>query len=163
MLIIKNGKILTMAGKVIEKGCVFIDKDKIVEINEKASYQAKEDDIIIDAEGLWVLPGIIDAHSHIGITEEKKGLEGDDCNEMTSPITPELRALDAINPLDPAFHNAIQAGITSVMVGPGSTNVVGGQFLFMKTHGRVVDDMVVLEPAAMKVSFGENPKSAYKD
>ncbi len=163
MLIIKNGKIITMSDKVLEKGSILIDKDKIIEINENLSYQAKEEDIIIDAEGLWVLPGIVDAHSHIGITEEKKGLEGDDCNELTSPITPELRALDAINPLDPAFHNAIQAGITGVMVGPGSTNVVGGQFLFMKTHGRIVDDMVVLEPAAMKVSFGENPKSAYKD
>lgn len=163
MLIIKNGKVITMAGQVLEKGCVIIERDKIKAVKQTMDFQAEKEDIVIDAQDLWVMPGIIDAHSHIGITEEKKGMEGDDCNETTSPITPELRALDAINPLDPAFHNAIQAGITGVMVGPGSTNVVGGQFLFMKTHGRVVDDMVVMEPAAMKVSFGENPKNSYKN
>lgn len=88
---------------------------------------------------------------------------GDDCNEGTNPITPTLRALDAINPMDAAFHDAIKAGVTSVMVGPGSANVVGGQFLFMKTHGRCIDDMVVKNPAAMKVAFGENPKTCYGD
>jgi imidazolonepropionase-like amidohydrolase len=119
--------------------------------------------MVIDAKGLWVMPGIIEAHCHIGISEEKEGQEQDDSNETTLPVTPYIRALDAVNPMDAAFHNAIQAGITSVMVGPGSSNVVGGQFLFMKTHGRVIDDMVIKEPAAMKVAFGENPKKAYKD
>ncbi|ROR27484.1 imidazolonepropionase-like amidohydrolase [Mobilisporobacter senegalensis] len=163
MLLIRNGKIITMAGKILENGCVLIEKDKIVAVDENIHISLSENDKVINAEGLWVMPGIIESHCHIGITEEKKGTEGDDCNETTNPITPYVRALDAINPLDPAFHDAIKAGITSVMVGPGSSNVVGGQFVFMKTHGRVIDNMTILEPAAMKVSFGENPKSFYKE
>ncbi|HEX3023562.1 MAG TPA: amidohydrolase, partial [Lachnospiraceae bacterium] len=161
MLLIKNGKVLTMAGEILEQGCVLVENDKIIEVGDRI--EEKEDYTVIDAKGLWVMPGIIEAHCHIGITEEKKGAIGDDCNESTSPVTPYLRALDAVNPLDPAFHTAIQAGITSVMVGPGSTNVVGGQFIFMKTHGRIIDRMVLLAPAAMKISFGENPKTSYKD
>lgn len=163
MLFIKNGKVLTMAGKTYEHGCVLIKNGKIAFVGENTEFTPEEEDTVIDAGGLWVMPGIIEAHCHIGITEEKKGEEDDDCNEATDPITPHIRGLDAVNPMDAAFHNAIQAGITSVMVGPGSTNVVGGQFLFMKTHGRVIDDMVVKEPAAMKVAFGENPKRSYKD
>lgn len=116
---------------------------------------------MIDASNCWVTPGIIEAHCHIGIIEEKKGFEGDDCNETYEPVTPYLRAIDGINVMDPAFHNALSAGITGVMVGPGSSNVVGGQFIFIKTHGRDIDNMVVLEPAAMKVAFGENIKTNY--
>ncbi len=163
MLLIKNGKILTMAEKTYEQGSILIKDGKIAFVGEQADVSIGEEDMIIDAKGLWVMPGIIEAHCHIGITEEKEGQEHDDSNETTLPVTPYIRALDAVNPMDAAFHNAIQAGITSVMVGPGSSNVVGGQFLFMKTQGRVIDDMVVKEPAAMKVAFGENPKSAYKD
>ncbi len=163
MLLIKNGIIHTMAGDVIKPGDVLIDNGKIVEIGNKIITKLKKNDITIDAIGLWVMPGIIDAHCHMGITEEKKGIEGDDDNEATSPVTPYLRAIDAINPLDPAFHNALQAGITSVMVGPGSSNVVGGQFAFLKTHGRVIDKMIVKAPAAMKIAFGENPKNTYKE
>jgi imidazolonepropionase-like amidohydrolase len=163
MLIIQNGKVLTMAGQILDTGTIVIEGKKIIEVSSEPTKHNNNDDIIIDASGLWVLPGIIEAHCHIGIIEEKKGLEGDDCNETTNPCTPTLRALDAINPLDPAFHAAIQAGITSVMVGPGSSNVIGGQFVFIKTHGRIIDDMVIKEPAAMKVSFGENPKGSYKE
>lgn len=97
----------------------------------------------------------------MGITEEKKGMEGDDCNETVDPVTPYLQAIDAINPMDAAFNDAIRAGITSAMIGPGSANVVGGQFAFLKTHGRSVDRMIVKAPAAMKVAFGENPKVNY--
>lgn len=163
MLLIKNGKILTMAGIVLERGCILIENNKIKSIEESIDLPDDCEVTVIDAHGLWVLPGLIEAHCHIGITEEKIGIAGEDCNETTLPITPYIRALDAINPMDPAFHNAIQAGITSVMVGPGSSNIVGGQFLFMKTQGRVIDKMTVLEPAAMKVAFGENPKNSYKD
>ncbi len=163
MLLIKNGIIYTITGDFINPGNVLVENDKIIEVGKEIKTTLKADTRIIDASGLWVMPGIIDAHCHIGITEEKEGEEGDDCNETTTPITPYLRAIDAINPLDPAFHNALQAGITSVMAGPGSSNVVGGQFVFLKTHGRVVDKMVVLAPAAMKVAFGENPKAAYKE
>jgi imidazolonepropionase-like amidohydrolase len=163
MLLIKNGKILTMAGYILECGSILVDKNKIISIDVSIDIPESNDNIIIDASGLWVLPGLIEAHCHIGISEEKIGTAGEDCNETTDPLTPHVRALDAVNPMDPAFHNAIQAGITSVMVGPGSCNVVGGQFLFMKTQGRVVDKMKILEPAAMKVAFGENPKNSYKD
>lgn len=159
MLLIKNGKILTMAGVTYDSGCVLINNGKIENVAEHI--EVKQDIPEIDARGCWVMPGLIEAHCHIGISEEKKGFEGDDCNEMTEPLTPWLRALDAINPMDSAFHNAVSSGITSVMVGPGSSNVVGGQFAFIKTDGRMIDDMVVLEPAAMKVAFGENPKTNY--
>lgn len=163
MLLIKDGIVFTKTGDLLEAVNVLIENDKIIEVGKVIKTLIKEDVTIIDASGLWVMPGIIDAHCHIGITEEKMGLEGDDSNESTTPITPYLRAMDAINTLDPAFHNALQAGITSVMVGPGSSNVVSGQFVFMKTHGRDIEKMIVLEPAAMKVSFGENPKSIFKE
>ena len=163
MILIKNGKILTMAGKVYERGCLLVKDGKIEKIGHEIEIGQEALSEIIDAEGGWVMPGLIEAHCHIGITEEKKGLEGDDCNEMKDPVTPYIRGLDAINPMDSAFHNAISAGITSMMVGPGSSNVVGGQFAFIKAGGRCVDDMVVLAPAAMKVAFGENPKSNYNE
>jgi len=161
MLLIKNGKIFTMTGENFESGCILIKDKKIIKVDKELDTSAYETFEKIDAQGLWVMPGLIDAHCHIGITEEKKGFEGDDCNEMTDPLTPYIRAIDAINPMDSAFHNAICSGITSVMVGPGSSNVVGGQFAFIKTKGRSIDDMVILEPAAMKIAFGENPKTNY--
>ena len=163
-MVITNGKIFTMEDRIIENGYVRIEGKYIAEVDTMSVFQKKkEDGEILDVRGAWVLPGLIEAHSHIGITEEKWGIIGDDCNEGTNPVTPSLRAIDAVNPMDPAFHDAIEAGITSVMVGPGSSNVVGGQFLFMKTHGRCVDEMAVKNPAAMKVAFGENPKTAYGD
>lgn len=122
--------------------------------------KGKETDVIevMDVQGRLVMPGIIEAHCHVGITEEKKGMEGDDCNENVEPVTPYLRAIDAINTMDAAFDDAVRAGITSAMIGPGSSNVVGGQFAFIKMKGRRIDDLVVLAPAAMKIAFGENPK-----
>lgn len=160
MLYIKNGLVFTMAGQVWENGQVLIENGKIQAVGEKVPCPDKNARVI-DAQGGWVLPGLIEAHCHIGITEEKKGFEGDDCNEVNQPVTPYLKALDAVNPMDSAFHNALSAGITTVMVGPGSSNVVGGQFLAMKTYGRVIDRMILKEPAAMKVAFGENPKTNY--
>ncbi|WP_346929708.1 amidohydrolase [Clostridium sp.] len=163
MLLIKNGKILTMSGVDYDKGYILIEGKKIIEVGEYIDEDNNDISEVIDASNCLVMPGIIEAHSHIGIQEERKGFEGNDCNEMTEPVTPYLKALDAINPMDSTFHQALSAGITGVMVGPGSSNVVGGQFVFIKTHGRVIDNMVVLEPAAMKVAFGENPKSNYND
>lgn len=163
MILIKNGRILTMAGKTYEPGSLLIKEGKILQIDDKIDIDQNEVSEIIDAADCWVMPGLIEAHCHIGITEEKKGFEGDDCNEMKEPITPYIRGLDAINPMDSAFHNAISSGITSMMIGPGSSNVVGGQFVFIKADGRCVDDMVVLEPAAMKTAFGENPKGNYNE
>ena len=168
-----NGRIMTMASEkqgnkknktkpLYENGYILIEKGKIAAIGDMGELghmpvKDKETDVI-DVKGRWVMPGIIEAHCHMGITEEKKGMEGDDCNENVEPITPYLRAIDAINPMDAAFDDAVRAGITSVMVGPGSSNVVGGQFAFIKTKGRRMDDLTVLAPAAMKIAFGENPK-----
>lgn len=160
MLLI-NGKLFTMAGPVIENGYLCILNGKIKEVGEMKELGKNQEEEILDVKGAWVLPGIIEAHCHIGITEEKDGTIGDDCNETANPITPYLRAIDAVNPMDPAFHDAIRAGITSVMTGPGSANPVGGQFVFMKTQGRCMDDMAVLFPAAMKAALGENPKNLY--
>ncbi len=159
-----NGKILTMEDKIYECGYVRIKGKKIDEVGDMSDYQKKSDsDKVLDVNRAWVMPGLIESHAHIGITEEKWGTIADDCNEQTRPVTAALRAIDAVNPMDPAFHDAIAAGITSVMVGPGSANVVGGQFLFMKTQGRCIDHMIIKNPAAMKVAFGENPKTVYGD
>ncbi len=149
-----------MAGQVYENGTIWIEHGKIKEVREGAIGDMPHGPAgkVLDAQGAWVLPGLIEAHCHMGITEEKKGMEGDDCNENVDPCTPYLRAIDAINPMDAAFDDAVRAGITSAMIGPGSSNVVGGQFAFVKTKGRCIDDLVVKAPAAMKVAFGENPK-----
>lgn len=149
---------------MIENGYVRIAGTKIADVGAMEEFVRNEEGgDILDVSGAWVMPGLIESHAHIGITEEKTGTIGDDCNEATNPVTPGLRAVDAINPMDPAFHDAIAAGITSVMAGPGSANVVGGQFAFLKTHGRCVDEMIVKSPAAMKAALGENPKTSYGD
>lgn len=163
MLII-NGRILTMTGITYEEGYVKTNGNIIESVGDMEEIpEVPEGEKILDVQGAWVMPGLIEAHAHIGIIEEKRGEPGDDCNEATNPVTPTLRAIDAVNPMDPAFHDAIIAGITSVMAGPGSANVVGGQFVFMKTQGRCIDQMIVKAPAAMKVAFGENPKTTYGD
>ncbi len=146
---------------VYTDGYVHIADGKIVGIGEMEELDGDLQMDVIDVGGRTVMPGIIEAHCHMGITEEKKGMEGDDCNENVEAVTPFLRAIDAINPMDAAFDDAVRAGITSAMIGPGSANVVGGQFAFVKTKGRRIDDLVVLEPAAMKIAFGENPKVNY--
>ena len=154
-----------MAGDVWEKGYICIENGKIRELGpmkDGAPFPLPEDGAeVINALGLLVMPGLIEAHCHMGITEEKKGMEGDDCNETVDPVTPYLRAIDAINPMDAAFDDAVRAGITSAMIGPGSANVVGGTFAFVKTCGRCIDDLTVCAPAAMKIAFGENPKVNY--
>lgn len=162
-MVIINGKIFPMEGENIENGYVRVKEKKIVELGDMSDFHKVDEEEILDVQGAWVLPGFIEAHAHIGITEEKWGTIGDDCNEETMPVTATLRAIDAVNPMDPAFHDAIEAGITSVMTGPGSANVVGGQFVFMKTQGRCMDNMIIKAPAAMKVAFGENPKATYGD
>lgn len=166
MLVIINGKIKTMEDRDYEDGYVRIEQGRISAVGDmrecdRSLLKSRKDIQVIDAKGNLVMPGIVEAHCHMGITEEKKGMEGDDCNENVDPITPFLRAIDAINPMDAAFHDALQAGITSAMIGPGSANVVGGQFAFLKTHGRCIDRIIVKAPAAMKVAFGENPKVNY--
>jgi len=160
-IFIKNGKIMTMAGFVHENGSILLEEGKIQAVGRLHIDENREDVTVIDAKGNWVMPGLMEAHCHMGISEEKKGMEGDDCNENVEPVTPWLRGIDAVNPMDAAFDDAVRAGITTVMVGPGSANVVGGQFAVIKTKGRCIDDLVVKAPAAMKVAFGENPKVNY--
>lgn len=165
MLII-HGNIKTMEERDYEDGFIRIVDGKIAAIGDMTECPqdlsgGSGEEEVLNARGNLVMPGIIEAHCHMGITEEKKGMEGDDCNENVNPVTPYLRAIDAINPMDAAFNDALQAGITSAMIGPGSANVVGGQFAFVKTHGRCIDHMIVKAPAAMKVAFGENPKVNY--
>lgn len=162
MLLIKNGKIYTMCKGVLDKCDILIDNGKFTKIARDIS--VSNDDVkIIDATGFNIYPGFVEAHSHIGISEEKIGIAGDDCNESTNPITPSMRAIDAINPMDSAFHSALSVGITTVMTGPGSANPIGGQFACIKTDGRRLDDMIIKAPAAMKIALGENPKSTYGD
>ena len=166
MLVIIHGNIKTMEERDYPDGYLRIEQGRITAVGEMKecdmeALKADGDIRVLDAKGNLVMPGIIEAHCHMGITEEKKGMEGDDCNETVDPVTPYLRAIDAINPMDDAFHDALKAGITAAMIGPGSSNVVGGQFAFIKTHGRCIDRMIVKAPAAMKVAFGENPKVNY--
>ena len=159
MLLIKNGLLYTMESEGIMLADLLIKDGKIIEISKDIT--PTECMKVFQANGMRVFPGFIDAHSHIGISEERVTGQFDESNEGTNPITPYVRAMDAINPMDSAFHNAIAVGITGVMVGPGSSNVIGGQFAFIKTDGRCIDDMIVLAPAAMKIAFGENPMTTY--
>lgn len=159
MLLIQHGTLHTMESDDPIQADLLIKDGKIAKIARKVS--PEKDVQILNAEGLHIYPGFIDAHSHIGIAEEQTTAQTDPSNEGTDPVTPFIRAVDGINPMDSAFHNALAAGITGVMVGPGSSNPIGGQFAFVKTYGRCVDDMVVLAPAAIKLAFGENPMSTY--
>lgn len=160
MLLI-NGKIMTMENAIIESGFVQIENGKITAVGSME--QAPQEEEIIDLQGKAVYPGFIDAHCHMGMAEEGLDFEGDDLNEMTDPVTPQLRAVDAINPMNKSFPEAVDAGITTVVTGPGSANAISGQFCAIKTHGRRVDNMLLKEPAAMKFALGENPKKVYND
>lgn len=159
MLLVKNGILHTMEQEEPIKCDILIKNGKIAEISKKIP--KNENMKCIDAEGMNVYPGFIDAHSHLGICEEKSTVPLDVSNEGTTPVTPYIRGIDAVNPMDSAFHNALAVGITGVMVGPGSANPIGGQFAFIKTYGRCIDDMIVLAPAAIKIAFGENPMTNY--
>ncbi len=166
MLLIYNGKIVTMSEADYENGYVLIDNDKIIAVGQDVSEvkeQLTPDVKKIDANGGYVLPGLIDPHSHIGMWEDAVGFEGDDGNESTDPVTPQLRAIDAVYHADRSFAEAYESGVTTVVTGPGSANVIGGQFAAMKTFGRCVDEMVIKHPVAMKVAFGENPKTVYNE
>lgn len=161
MIVIINGYIKTMAGSDIENGQIIIEEGKIKAVGKDLEIPVGAE--LIDARGNLVTPGFVDGHCHIGMWEEGIGFEGEDGNEDTEPITPQLRAIDAINPMDQGFVDAIEGGVTTAVTGPGSANVIGGTFLAMKTYGRRVDDMIIKDPIAMKVAFGENPKRVYNE
>lgn len=160
MLII-NARIFTMEGDPIENGFVRFEDGKFTEVGPMTALADTEG--AFDAEGRSLYPGFIDAHCHLGMWEDGLGFEGDDGNEETDPVTPQLRAVDAVNPMDRCFKEAAMAGVTTVLTGPGSGNPIGGQWLAMKTGGRRVDDMLVEEYAGMKFAFGENPKTVYHE
>jgi len=168
MLLIKNGKIITMTGQTFEKGYILADEGKIIELGNMEdmpaiSAMSEKNVEVVDAEGGYVLPGLIDAHCHVGMWEDSIGFEGDDGNEATDPVTPQLRAIDGVYYADRSFAEARENGVTTVVTGPGSANVIGGQFAALKTYGRRIEEMIVKEPVAMKVAFGENPKTVYNE
>lgn len=157
----KNGLIHDAVSATPYVGDILVENGKITQILPANS--CKEAEIVIDATGLNVYPGLVDAHSHLGLDGYATGFEGQDYNEMNDILTPQLRAIDGINPQDETLQLALEGGVTCVGTGPGSSNVLGGMFVAMKPFGHRIDDMIVKFPVAMKCAFGENPKRCYKD
>ncbi len=161
MLVLKNAAVMTMTGRDYDRADIAIENAKIAAI--KPSIAARPGDETVDLSGLTVWPGFVDAHCHIGMWGDGLGVEGEDGNESTDPVTPHMRAIDGINPFDRCFEEAREGGVTSVVTGPGSANVLGGQFVALKTYGRCIEEMIIRQPAAMKAAFGENPKRVYHE
>lgn len=159
MLVIRNGRIHTISQGVIDRGSILVENGKIVAIGTDVPVPAGAR--VLDAEGMWVQPGIIEPHSHVGISEQGLGFEGNDTNEMVEPCTPHVRAIDGINPRDTAFRDALEAGITAAWVTPGSANVIGGQAATLRMWGNTVEEMVMNPFSALKGAFGENPKRVF--
>jgi imidazolonepropionase-like amidohydrolase len=157
---IVGGRVVPVEGEPIEGGVVLLRDGKIAAV-EGPGFAVPAGLDVVDATGKWVLPGFIDAHAHVGVHEEAEGWAGQDTNEKTDPVTAQVRALDAINPADQGFRDAIAGGVLAVNVNPGSANPIGGQTVAIKCWGRTVDDMVLREPAGLKSALGENPKRAY--
>jgi imidazolonepropionase-like amidohydrolase len=156
---IVGGYLVPIEGEPIENATVVITDGKITAVGAKARIGKGVE--VIDATGKWVLPGFIDAHAHLGVWEEGDGWAGEDANEMTDPVGARLRALDAINPADQGFADALAGGVTSCVIKPGSGNPIGGQTVAIKTWGRIVDEMIIKSPASVKSALGENPKRVY--
>lgn len=159
MLAIKDAKILTISEAGDFKGNILLEAGKIKELGPEVEIPAEAE--VIDANNKVVMPGLIDAHTHVGIWEEGIGKVGADGNEMSEPITPHLRAIDGINPFDRGFEDALAGGVTTVCTGPGSANVLGGESIALKTYGTRVDEMLIKDPIGAKAAFGENPKRVY--
>ena len=162
-MLIVNGTVHTMEGLTIPNGYVAVSGEKIAKTGPMEECPDHWEGETVDAGQGHILPGFVDAHSHLGMFGDALGFEGDDGNESTDPCTPHLRAIDAINPLDRCFEEAREAGVTTVVTGPGSANPISGQLAAIKTAGRWVDAMVVKAPAAMKLALGENPKTVYNE
>ena len=157
---ITGGRVVPIEGEPVDGGTVLLRDGKIAAV-EGPGFTVPDGVEVVDATGKWVLPGFIDAHAHAGVSEEAEGWAGQDTNERTSPVTAQVRALDAINPADLGFRDAITGGILAVNVNPGSANPIGGQTAAIKCWGRTVDEMVLREPAGLKSALGENPKRVY--
>ena len=159
MICIKNGTLHTAVSKDTFIADILIDGGKIVKIGKDLSAEGAE---VIDATGLQVYPGFVEAHCHIGLDGYGIGYEGHDYNELNDPVTPQVQAIDGINPFDPCMKMAAKAGVTCFATGPGSSNSIGGTFAAIKPVGTRVDNMIVKFPVAMKCAFGENPKRCYQ-
>jgi imidazolonepropionase-like amidohydrolase len=159
LMLLKNGLLFDWSTGQYGIADILIDGKKISRIAPKIDHEKGIH--VLDLRERFVLPGLIDCHTHVGIIEEGTGKIGVDNNEISDPVTPNLRGIDGVNPLDMAFQDAVKSGITAVMTGPGSNNVVGGQNLVVKTYGDIIDQMVVRNPAGLKVAFGENPITTY--
>ncbi|BES66502.1 amidohydrolase [Gottschalkiaceae bacterium SANA] len=159
-ILIENGKVITMSDQgILDGGQVLVVDGKIEAVGK--NLQVSKDVQRIDAQGGIIMPGLIDAHCHVGIFETGIGFPGDDGNETSNPITPEIQAIDGVNFLDPEFERAARGGITTVATGPGSANPIAGQFMALKTAGKTYGDRIIKSPLAMKFAFGENPKNVY--
>lgn len=159
MKAIINGRVLTISRGEIDKGTVLIDGERIRSVGRSVRVPKRAE--VIDAAGRVVMPGMIDAHTHVGVIVEAAGSAGSDANDTAEAVTPELHVIDAIDPEDLAFQDALEAGITAVGVAPGSANVVAGQIAAVSTFGRTVEDMLLNPQAGLKVAFGENPKNVH--
>ena len=161
MLAIVGGRVVPVAGPPFEDGVVLISDGRIEAVGRDV--RVPEAAERLDAAGKVVLPGLVDAHTHLGVHEEAEGWAGQDTNEMTDPVTPHVRALDAINPADLAFADAVAGGVLTVNVNPGSGNPIGGQAAAIRSAGRTVDEMLLRAPSGLKSALGENPKRVYGD
>lgn len=161
-MLLTNAQIYTMLDSYIQSGYVLINNNKIQAIGPMTDCPSINDDTI-DLNNCKLYPGFVDAHSHLGVFEDGINFEGDDGNEMTDPSTPQLSVIDAINPFDRCFKEALTNGITCVACSPGSSNPIAGQIAIIKTFGQRIDDMIVKSPAAIKFSLGENPKTVYNE
>lgn len=160
-MIIKNCTVYTVGDTKIVNGFIKIENKKIAAFGKMKDLVQKEDEVF-DAKGMLAFPGLIDSHTHLGLFGDGIGVEGDDGNESTDPITPQLRAIDGINPFDRSFAEALDWGVTTVVAGPGSSNPISGQICALKTSGICVDDMAIKPALAMKMALGENPKETYQ-
>ena len=160
-MVIRGGRVFDAVHREPYAADILVRDGKIAQIG--AELPVPEGAEVFDASGLNVYPGMVEAHGHIGLDGWALGYEGQDYNEYNDPVTPQLRAIDGINPFDYSLRDAALGGVTTICTGPGSSNVIGGTFAAIKTVGRCVDDMCVKPEAAMKVAFGENPKRCYRD
>ena len=160
-MLIKNAKIFTPDGDVMQNAWLSARDGKISGIGRMSEALPQSEEEVYDAAGGFLLPGFIDPHTHLGMWEDSLGFEGADGNEETDPATPQLRAVDGVNPTDRCFSEALDYGVTAVVTGMGSANPIGGQMLVMKTYGDCVDEMAIKSPVAIKFALGENPKTVY--
>lgn len=162
VMAVVGGRVVPIEGEPIDGGTVLIESGRITAVGD-GSLAVPAGAQVVDAAGKWVLPGFIEAHGHVGVHEEGEGWAGSDVNEMTEPVTAQVRALDAINPDEEGWRDAVIGGVLAVNVNPGSGNPIGGQTVALKSYGGTVDDRLLRQPSGMKSALGENPKRVYGD